>query len=111
MNSVTKTRISDFEMVKISKEPKHGTIQSFFSLYTTKKQKSDASLILSELIVTQTVQINKAIDTSEDLGSSILFYSSQVTGGLVFCHSQTTPFLILVMTLFNFDPFFCPIYN
>jgi hypothetical protein len=41
-----------------SKEPKRGTIQSFFSSQTTKKQKCDASLISSELIVTQTVQIN-----------------------------------------------------
>ena len=40
-------------MEKISKESKHGTIESYFSSQTTKKQKSDVSLILGELIVTQ----------------------------------------------------------
>ena len=42
-------------MEKISKEPKHGTIGSIFSSQTAKKQKSDGSLILDELIVTQTL--------------------------------------------------------
>ena len=52
INSVSKTKISDFEMKKISKESKHRTIESFFSSQTTKKQKSDDSFILGELIVT-----------------------------------------------------------
>jgi len=42
-------------MEETSKEPKPGTIQSFFSSQTTKKKKCDASLISSELIVDQTV--------------------------------------------------------
>jgi hypothetical protein len=42
---------TDLEMEKNSnsKEPKRGTIQSFFSSQTTKKKKCDASLISSEL--------------------------------------------------------------
>ena len=40
-----------------SKEPKRGTIESLFSSQATKKKKCDASLISSELIATQTVQI------------------------------------------------------
>ena len=60
INSVSKTSLSDFEMEKTSKEPKRGTIESFFSSQTTKKKKCDASLISSELIVTQIIQINKS---------------------------------------------------
>jgi len=45
-------------MEKNSKEPKRGTIESFFSSKTTKKQKSDVSIILGKLIVAQKDQIN-----------------------------------------------------
>lgn len=38
-----------------SKEPKRGTIQSFFYSQTIKKKKCDASLITGELIVNQIV--------------------------------------------------------
>ena len=51
INSASKARISHFEVEKISKEHKRGT--AFFLVHTPqKKQKIDASLILSELIVT-----------------------------------------------------------
>ena len=49
----------EIEKNSSSKEVKRGTIESFFSSQTTKKKKKwDASLISSELIVSQTVQIN-----------------------------------------------------
>ncbi len=50
------------------KEPKHGTIQSFFISHTAKKQKSDTSLISSEIIVSQSYQtdpIDSTFPTSD----------------------------------------------
>lgn len=48
-----------------SKEPKRGTIQSFFSSQATKKKKCDDSLISSKLIVIQIIQINTSWSTGE----------------------------------------------
>ncbi len=55
-------------MEQFLKEPKRGNIQSFFSLHTAKKQKSDTSLISSEIIVSQSYQtdpIDSTFPTSE----------------------------------------------
>ena len=52
-------------MEKLPKEPKRGTIESFFSSQTTKKKKCDASLTSSELMVIQTVQINTSYSIGE----------------------------------------------
>jgi hypothetical protein len=45
-------------MEQFSKEPKHGTIQSFFSSRTTKTQKSNNSSISREITACQTFQID-----------------------------------------------------
>ncbi len=50
-------------MEQCLKEPKRGTIQSFFSSRTAKKQKSDTSLISSTIIVSQSYQINQIDST------------------------------------------------
>ncbi len=50
-------------MWQFLKEPKRGTIQSFFSSHTAKKQKSDTSLISSRIIVSQSYQIDQIDST------------------------------------------------
>jgi hypothetical protein len=48
-----------------SKEGKRGTIQSFFSLQSAKKPKSDNSLILTDVTVSQSDKVGSSFTTNK----------------------------------------------
>jgi hypothetical protein len=61
-------------MEEFSKEGKRDNIQSFFSLQSTKREKSDIFLISTEVTVFQSNKVGSSFTTTEQQQRQFLFY-------------------------------------